>query len=76
MHECILVNEELKQEIIISEGTLWIYDSHGEFTGDFDISFCPKCGIHFQPERTSEKARKGCDVPNTPTKGSEPSRND
>lgn len=32
--------------------------------------------IFIQPERTSEKDRKVCDVPNTPTKGSEPSRND
>lgn len=30
----------------------------------------------YQPERTSEEARKGCDVPNTPTKGSETNRND
>lgn len=29
-----------------------------------------------QPERLNEKARKGCDSPNTPTKGSESSRND
>jgi hypothetical protein len=30
----------------------------------------------YQPERASEKARKGCGAPNTPTKGSESSRND
>lgn len=29
-----------------------------------------------QPERLSEKDRKVCDSPNTPTKGSESSRND
>ena len=30
----------------------------------------------YQPERTSEKDRKVCDVPNTPTKGSESTRNE
>jgi hypothetical protein len=29
-----------------------------------------------QPERLSEEARKGCDSPSTPTKGSEANRND
>jgi hypothetical protein len=32
--------------------------------------------INYQPERLSEKDRKVCDSPNTPTKGSEPNRND
>jgi hypothetical protein len=40
----------------------------------FEAKFCPYCG--YQPERLSEKDRKVCDSPNTPTKGSESSRND
>ena len=32
--------------------------------------------VYIQPERLSEKDRKVCDSPNTPTKGSETSRND
>ncbi len=32
--------------------------------------------IHDQPERASERDRKVCGAPNTPTKGSESSRND
>ncbi len=35
-----------------------------------------KADLHLQRERLSEKARKGYDSPNTPTKGSESSRND
>jgi len=35
-----------------------------------------KSDLHKQRERLSEEAQKGCDSPNTSTKGSESSRND
>lgn len=42
----------------------------------FQSNYCPFCGYSIQPERLSEEARKGCDSPNTPTKGSESTRNE
>jgi hypothetical protein len=57
-----------------------------------DIFYCYNCSNYIQPERTSEKdakickplpdslnwcdATSVCDVPNTPTKGSESTRNE
>lgn len=43
---------------------------------EFEIQLMELVRKHWQPERLSEEARKGCDSPNTPTKGSESSRND
>jgi hypothetical protein len=57
-------------------------ESH-EIYGDW--YYCLNCckDLYFQPERLSEKDQLTgnsrqliCDSPNTPTKGSEPSRND
>jgi hypothetical protein len=41
-----------------------------------DVFYCYNCINHIQPERASERDRKVCGAPNTPTKGSESSRND
>lgn len=43
MHRCTLKNE-LGQSIEI-EKSLWCYEGNGKFFGDFDVNFCPKCGI-------------------------------
>ncbi len=26
------------------DGSIWIYDSEGEFVADFKVNFCPICG--------------------------------
>lgn len=43
MCNCKLKND-LGQYLETEKDSIWIYDSMGEFFGDFKIDFCPMCG--------------------------------
>lgn len=55
-HKCTIKNE-LDQTCEI-ENSMWIYDSNNEFIGDFEIRFCPQCGVHIEAERAVEELMK------------------
>ena len=42
-HACCITNE-LGQDLLII-GRAWIYDSLGDFIGDFEVNYCPICGL-------------------------------
>ena len=65
------------------------YDKDGLEVDYIELPFEIRCGDSYitndkfienlfsmQPERLNPEARKGCDSPNTPTKGSESTRNE
>ena len=49
------VKNDLKYEMIIQGNVAWIYDVNEEFITDFQINFCPICGIDLKDSLRKEK---------------------
>ena len=51
---CKLTNEELGNNLVMSNKTMFIFDCNGEFITDFECNFCPVCGEIMQNEVDDE----------------------
>lgn len=46
MCELTIIND-LEMVLEIEDGSIWLYESNGDFIADFKINFCPICGEKF-----------------------------
>ena len=50
MKKCEHKYEKESAFVDATENSIWIYDSNGDFLLDFDINYCPFCGLKCKKE--------------------------